>query len=177
MAGDSSRFREYGEGDSPYFLSNAILHYLLMNTMEAFDLADQICDANGESRLLSWDDCWEIIGKMTPDDAFCAGMRSDPIAKVGYHTFDGERFRRIPDFWAYMKDIFTFASEDIANGRYEISDGLRAAIDAAKKGDLKNCNARPKAGSKARKASNNGRPKAKASARKPAKAASGRRRS
>ena len=170
MVADHCYFREYSEEDVPYTLSIAIIYYLARHLKEAYDLADQICDDNGESRLLTWDDCWEIIGKMTPDDAFCAGLLSDAMAKGGYHTFDGKCFRRIPDPWAYMKDIFTFAANDIANGRYEISDGLRKVIDAAERGDFKNCNARPKAGSGKRPAPRSSKnTRSKAGAKAPAK--------
>lgn len=130
MATDS---RVYRDGGSPHGLSNAIIRYLSTHMGEAFDLADQICDANGEPRLLTWDECWDIIGRMDPEDAFCAGMTSDAIMKGRYHTFDGDSFSTIPDHWAYMKDIIYFATEDIARGRYEISKELRAVIDAAGK--------------------------------------------
>jgi len=169
MPGDS-RFREYSEGDSPYFLSNAIIRYLSSNMGEAYDLADLICDDNGESRLLTYDDCWRIVGKMKPDEAYCVGVMSEPLMRGRFYTFDGDRFLRISDPWAYMKDIFTFASEDIARGKYEISDGLRAAIDAARKGDLKNCNARPKAGSGRKPAPRSSKnTRSKAGAKAPAK--------
>ena len=169
MAADS-KSRTYRDGDSPHGLSNAIIRYLSTHMGEAFDLADQICDANGEPRLLTWDECWDIIGGMDPEDAFCAGMTSDAIGKGHYHTFDGNSFSTIPDHWAYMKDILYFASEDIARGRYEISKELQAVINAAGRGDFRNCNAKP-----AGKVSNNARTKAKTTARKPAKATSKRR--
>ncbi len=175
MSVNSSRFKEYcRDGGAPYFQTHAIDCYLFKHMSEAFDLCDQICDDIGEPRLLSWDDCWEIIGKMTPEDAFTCGRISNALAKGGYHTFEGGRFCNITSSWEYMKRTFHFASKGIVNGRYEISDGLRAAIDAARESDVENCNARPKVGygKPAPKSSKNAPPKAGAKA--PAKKTSNR---
>ena len=172
---DLEYYRRCRDGDPTYYPVDAIIHYLSTRIGEADDLVNQICDDNGDQRLLTWDDCWDIIGKMEPDDAFCAGMSSEPLMKGHFHTFDGDRFRLIPNPWAYMKDIIYFAADDIVRGKYEISKDLQAVIDTVSKGDFRTCNSRPKAGSKAKsvgKKSNNARPKA--SARKPAKATSGR---
>ncbi len=173
MAVDLEYYRRCRDGDPTYYPADAIIHYLSTHIGEADDLANQICDDNGDQRLLTYDDCLDIIDRMRPDDAFRAGQTSDALMRGHFHIFDGDRFRLIPNPWAYMKDIIYFAADDIVRGKYEISEDLRAVIDVVAKGDFGTCNARPKAGTKAKqvkKASNS------AKARKPAKATQGRRR-
>ncbi len=166
MAVDLEYYRRCRDGDPTYYPSNAIIHYLSGNFEEALELANEISDDIGDPRLLSYDECWDIIGKMKkPNEAYRAGMTSDPLMMGFYYQFDGDRFRLIANPWSYMKDIFYEASGDIVAGRYEISKDLRSVIDAVTKGDFKTCNARPKAGNakkSAPKSSKNTRSKAPA---------------
>ena len=147
MAVDLEYYRRCRDSDPTYYPSDAIIHYLSDNFLEAVELANQISDDIGDSRLLSYDDCWDIIEKMKrPNEAYRAGMTSDPLMMGHYYLFDGDRFLLIPNAWAYMKDVFYFASEDIVAGKYDISKDLRAVIDAVTKGDFKTCNAKARSG-------------------------------
>ncbi len=148
MAVDLEYYRRCRDTDPTYYPSDAIIHYLSDNFLEALELANQICDDNGDSRLLSYDDCWDMIEKMKPDDAYCAGMLSDTLMRGHYFQFDGDKFRLVPNVWSYMKDVFYFASEDIVAGKYDTSKDLRSVIDAVTKGDFKTCNVKARSGAR-----------------------------
>ncbi len=169
-------FKRRRKNDPSYDAPTAIIEYLEENIQEAVLLAYQYWDKNDPDEIPFGMDYAldEIIGNMTPQEAYWMAINSDPLSPHGSYRLDGYgHFEEIEDETEYMLDACREAADDIAGGWYEVSDELQAIIDLFDE-DSKSNNRKPaakkKPASKAKQSSNR-KPRTttgKAPAKKPA---------
>ncbi len=130
---DFNTIKRYRDTDPTYTAEDAVIEYLKGHPGEARDIAYQYWDENcPENEPFDQEFAIDnIIGHMSPEDAYWMGVFSEKLTSFGLFRLDGYgHFEAIDDEEEYMLDACKEAVHDIVlYGGYDVSKELQAIID------------------------------------------------